>query len=93
MKKPDISGGDNEIAIAASKLRKVVERIENVETEMKAFSDDRKEIYEEAKGEGFDVPTIRTLVRWRKKDKAKRQAASSLLELYAGALGETGVFG
>jgi len=90
---PEIGGGANEMAVASAKLRKFVERVENVEAEMKSLSDDRKEIYEEAKGTGLDVKTIRTLVRWRRKDKAKREAEAALLELYSGALGETGVFG
>jgi len=90
---PEVGGGSNEMAVASAKLRKFIERVERVEEDMKSLSDDRKEIYAEAKSTGLDVPTIRTLVRWRKKDKAKREAQAALLELYSGALGELGVFG
>lgn len=90
---PDMGGGSNEMAIAAAKLRAFIERVEHVEEEMKTLGEDRKEIYEEAKGIGLDTATIRILVRWRKKDKARRQAQAALLELYSGALGEQGVFG
>ena len=92
-KHPEVSGGANESAVASAKLRKFIERVERVEEDRKALSDDIKEIYEEAKGTGLDVKTMRTLVRWRKKDKAKREAEAALLELYSGALGEVGVFG
>ncbi len=90
---PDVGGGGNEQAVATAKLRSFVERVERLEEDKKAVSDDIKEVYEEAKGTGLDVKTIRTLVRWRKKDKAKREAEAALLELYSGALGEVGVFG
>ena len=90
---PDIGGGDNAMAIAAGQLRAFIERVERLEEEKKTISEDIKEIYLEANGAGFDTKTIRVLVRWRRKDKAKRQAESQLLELYAGALGEEGVFG
>jgi uncharacterized protein (UPF0335 family) len=71
----------------------VIERIEHIEEEKKSLSEDIKEIYVEAKGTGLDVTTIRTLVRWRKKDKAQREAQAALLELYSNAIGEVGVFG
>jgi uncharacterized protein (UPF0335 family) len=90
---PDLDGGDNEVAVATAQLRSFITRVEKLEEEMKTLSDDRKEVYEEAKSLGLDTPTIRTLVRWRKKDKAKREAQAALLELYSGALGEIGVFG
>jgi uncharacterized protein (UPF0335 family) len=92
-KQPDLDGGTNAQAVASARLRSVIERIEHIEEEKKSLSEDIKEIYVEAKGTGLDVTTIRTLVRWRKKDKAQREAQAALLELYSNAIGEVGVFG
>jgi len=79
--------------VAAGQLRAFIERIERLEEEKKALSDDVREIYSEMKGVGFDTKAVRTIIRWRKKDAAERQEEASILELYAGALGMVGVFG
>jgi len=89
----DIGGGDNAMAVASALLRGFIERVERLEEEKRTLAEDVKEVFEEAKGKGLDVKTMRVLVRWRRKDKAKREAEAALLELYAGALGEQGVFG
>ena len=78
---------------AAGQLRALIERIERLEEEKKTIAEDVKEVYAEAKGNGFDTKAIRTIIRWRKKDQAKREEEATVLELYAGALGMTGVFG
>jgi len=72
---------------AKDRLRSFVERIERLEEEKKALSDDIKEVYAEAKGEGFDVKIMRQIVRLRKMDKADYQEAEAMLELYKRALG------
>jgi len=72
---------------AKDRLRSFVERVERLEEEKKALSDDIKEVYAEAKGEGFDVKTMRQVVRLRKMDKADFQEAEAMLDLYLGALG------
>jgi uncharacterized protein (UPF0335 family) len=74
-------------AFAKDRLRSFVERVERLEEEKKALSDDIKEVYAEAKGEGFDVKTMRQIVRLRKMDKADYQEAEAMLELYKRALG------
>jgi uncharacterized protein (UPF0335 family) len=79
--------------VAAGQLRAFIERIERLEEDKKALSDDVREIYSEMKGVGFDTKAVRTIIRWRKKDAAERQEEASILELYAGALGMVGVFG
>lgn len=68
-------------------LRSIVERIENLETEKKAFSDDIREVYAEAKGNGYDVKALRTLVKLRKLDADERAEQEAILETYLVALG------
>ena len=72
---------------AKDRLRSFVERVERLEEEKKALSDDIKEVYAEAKGEGFDVKIMRQVVRMRKMDKADFQEAEAMLDLYLSALG------
>ena len=75
--------------IAGDRLRSFVERIERIEEEIKGLSDDKKDIFMEAKGEGFDVKILREVVRLRKQDKNERDEMESLLDVYMHAL-ETG---
>ena len=74
-------------AIARDQLRSVVERIERLEEEKQALADDIKEVYAEAKANGFDTKTLRTIVRLRKQDTNERQEQEALLDLYMQALG------
>lgn len=74
-------------SVAQDQLRAFVERIERMEEEKKAISDDIKEIYAEAKGNGFDTKVLRQIVRIRKQDHAERMEQEALLELYMSALG------
>jgi len=73
--------------IAADQLRSFVERVERLEEEKKAISDDIKDIYAEAKGNGYDVKVLRQVVRIRKQDNNTRQEMEALLDLYLSALG------
>jgi uncharacterized protein (UPF0335 family) len=73
--------------IAADQLRLLIERIERLEEEKKGIADDIKDVYGEAKSTGFDVKTIRTIVRLRKMEKQHRDEAEALLETYKQALG------
>lgn len=87
-----IDGGEEQSStnVAKDQLRSIIERIENVEEEMKACSDDRKEIYSEAKGNGYEVKAIRRIVRLRKLDGPQKAAADevdSIFETYMNALG------
>jgi uncharacterized protein (UPF0335 family) len=72
---------------AKDQLKAVVERVERLEEEKKAIADDIKEIYAEAKGNGFDTKVLRQIVRIRKQDHAERMEQEALLELYMAALG------
>lgn len=73
---------------AAGRLRTIVERIGRLEDDKQAVLADIKEVYAEAKGEGYDVKTLRKLVRLLQQDKAKRQEEAAILDLYLSALGE-----
>lgn len=74
-------------SVAADQLRAFVERIERMNEEKKAISDDIKEIYAEAKGSGFDTKALRTLIRLRAQDASERQEAEAILDLYMEAIG------
>ena len=73
--------------VAAGQLRSLIERIERLEEEKKTIAEDIRDIYAEAKGNGFDTKAIRTIVRMRKKDAAQREEEATILELYLAALG------
>jgi len=73
--------------ISAEQLRLLIERIERLEEEKKGISDDIKDVYGEAKATGFDVKTMRSIVRLRKMEKHHREEAEMLLETYKQALG------
>jgi uncharacterized protein (UPF0335 family) len=72
---------------AQGKLKSLVERIERLEEDKAAVMSDLKEVYAEAKGEGFDTKILRKVVRLRKADTAKRQEEEALIELYVSAIG------
>ncbi len=73
--------------IAAKRLRAFIERIERLEEEKAALAADVREVYAEAKGDGFDAKTMRQIVRLRKLDSADRAEQEALLDLYKAALG------
>ncbi|MGB8601448.1 MAG: DUF2312 domain-containing protein [Rhizomicrobium sp.] len=74
-------------AFAEEQLRSYIERIERLEEERSALSEDMREVYAEAKGNGFDTKIMRQVVRLRKLDKADFQEQEAMLELYKRALG------
>jgi len=69
------------------RLKSFIERVERLEEERAALSADIREVYSEAKGEGFDTRTMRQVVRMRKLDKAQFQEREAMLDLYLSALG------
>ncbi|WP_321340750.1 DUF2312 domain-containing protein [uncultured Cohaesibacter sp.] len=73
--------------VAADQLRAFVDRIERLEEEKKSISDDIKDVYAEAKGNGYDAKVMRQVVRMRKQDKNERDEMDALLDLYLHALG------
>ena len=72
---------------AKDQLKAFVERIERLEEEKKAISDDIRDVYAEAKGNGFDVKTLRVVVRLRKQDLNERKEQEAVLHTYLHALG------
>ena len=73
--------------IAVDQLRLFIERIERLEEEKKGIADDIKDVYAEAKSNGYDTKTMRTIVRLRRMEKHHRDEAEMLLETYKAALG------
>ena len=73
--------------VARDQLRAIIERIEKLEEEKQAIAGDIKEVYAEAKANGFDTKTLRQVVRIRKQDSSERQEQEALLDLYLHALG------
>lgn len=76
-----------EDSVAQDQLRAFIDRIERMEEEKTAISEDIKEIYAEAKGNGFDTAILRKIVAIRKQDVHERMEQEALLELYMSALG------
>ncbi len=72
---------------AGDQIKAYVERLERLEEEKASYTSDIKEVYSEAKSNGFDVKTLRKLVRIRKMDAAKRQEEEAMLDLYLHACG------
>lgn len=72
---------------AKDQLKAIIERIERLEEEKKTISDDVRDIYSEAKGNGFDVKALRTIIRMRKMDANDREQQETILETYMQALG------
>lgn len=73
--------------IAADALKQTIDRIERLEEEKKALSADIKDVYAQAKSQGFDTKIIRQIVRLRKIERSEREEAEQLLELYCSAIG------
>jgi uncharacterized protein (UPF0335 family) len=78
-----------ETGVAAEELKQFVERIERLEEEKKALSDDIRDVYAELKGRGFDAKAIRQIVKIRKQDHSERMEMEAILELYMQALNMT----
>ena len=72
---------------AKDHLKAFVERVERLEEEKKALSDDIRDVYAEAKANGFDVKALRSVVRLRKQDVEERKEQEAILEVYLQALG------
>jgi len=78
--------------IAKDQLRTIVERIERLEEQKKTIADDIKDVYAEAKGNGFDVKALRAVIMLRKHDPAKLKEQEAILDTYLNALGMLPLF-
>ena len=76
-----------EVGLARDQIRSIVERIERLEEERKAIGDDIRDVYAEAKANGFDTKVLRQVVRIRKQDTTQRQEEDAIRDLYLHALG------
>jgi len=85
---PDAGHADVLNATAQTQLKSIVERVERLEQEKAEVAEQIKEVFAEAKGNGFDVKVLRKIVRIRKQDRAKRMEEEAILDLYLSALGE-----
>lgn len=74
-------------SIAAGQLKSLIERIERLEEEKQTIATDIREVYAEAKGNGFDTKVMRQVVRIRKQDSSERQEEEAIRDLYLHALG------
>jgi uncharacterized protein (UPF0335 family) len=74
--------------VAGDQLRTIVERIEQVEEEIKELTEARKEIYLVAKGNGFDVKVLREVIKLRKQDQKEREEHETLLDVYLRAIAD-----
>jgi len=72
---------------AKDQLKAFVERVERLEEEKKAIADDIRDVFAEAKGTGFDVKALRTIIKLRKQDVEQRKEQEAILETYMHALG------
>jgi uncharacterized protein (UPF0335 family) len=86
-KKKEPGIGHNSDGITKEVLQSIVKRIERLNEEKDALAADIKEVYAEAKSDGFDVKTLRAVIRIRRQDAAERQEQEALLEFYMQALG------
>lgn len=82
----DLNGGNNAHAVASAELRKFIERIENLESDKADIAEDIKSVYGEAKAMGYDVKTMRQMVRERKMDETKRVEKYAIEDVYRTAL-------
>jgi uncharacterized protein (UPF0335 family) len=83
----DASNIDVLNSTAQTRLRTIIERVERLESERSAIAEDVKEVYAEAKGEGFDTKILRQVIKLRRMDKAKRMEMDALVDLYLSAIG------
>ena len=80
-------GHNSKTTFAQGQLRQLVERIERLEEEKKSIAGDIKEVYAEAKANGFDTKILRKVIRLRKMDQNERQEEEALTDVYLSALG------
>ena len=80
----------SDVGIAGGRIRSFVERIEHIEAEIADLSEGKKEVFAEAKGEGFDIKVIKEIIKLRKQDQDERDEHESLLDVYMRAMDEAG---
>jgi len=76
----------SDVTIPGGKIRAFVKRIENLDTEIQELNEQKKEVFAEAKGDGFDVKILKEIVKLRKQDEEERDERESMLDLYMRAM-------
>lgn len=80
--------GHNRVGgVAVDQLKSIISRVENLDEEIAGLNADKRDIFAEAKGNGFDTKAIRTIIKLRKKDAAEREEEETILDTYLQALG------
>jgi uncharacterized protein (UPF0335 family) len=74
------------VGVAGDRIRSFVERIEQLDTELQELNEGKKEVFAEAKGEGFDVKVLKEIIKHRKQDKDERDEHETLLDVYMRAM-------
>jgi uncharacterized protein (UPF0335 family) len=80
----------SDVTVPGGKIRAFVERIENIDTELQELNEQKKEVFAEAKGEGFDVKILKEIIKLRKQDQEERDERESMLDLYMRAMEQAG---
>jgi uncharacterized protein (UPF0335 family) len=75
-----------DITIPGGRIRAFVERIEHLDAELQELNEQKKEVFSEAKAEGFDVTILKEIIKLRKQDKEERDERDTLLDLYMRAM-------
>lgn len=78
---------DGNYGVAAGELRQLIERVERIEEDERDARDQKKEVYAEAKGRGYDIKAMRQIVKLRKRDRDDIAEEEAILEMYRSALG------
>ena len=78
------------VGIPGDRIRSFVERVEQLETEIQELNEQKKEVFAEAKGEGFDVKILKEIIKLRKQDQEERDEREGLLDLYMRAMEQAG---
>jgi uncharacterized protein (UPF0335 family) len=81
------SNAETKTRFAKDQLKAFCERVERLEEEKKSYADDIRDVYAEAKANGFDVKALRAVIRLRKQDQQERQEHGLILDTYCNALG------
>ena len=76
----------SDVTIPGGKIRAFVERIENLDSEIQELNEQKKEVFAEAKGDGFDVKILKEIVKLREQDEEERDERESMLDLYMRAM-------
>src|SRR5947208_16732648 len=83
-------GTMSDVTIPGGRIRSFVERIENIDSELQELNEQKKEVFSEAKGEGFDVKILREIIKLRKQDQDERDEHETLLDTYLRAMESAG---